>query len=567
MPWTELPPGLILIAGGVVAAALPLRLRQALMLGLPVLGFAHLLALPEGSHATAEFFGAELVGSRVDGLSLIWGYVFYIAAFLGAVFHLHVRDRMQDVAAMTYAGAAIGAVFAGDLLTLFVYWELTAVTSAFLIFANRTDESYRAGIRYLLVQIFSGVLLLGGIVLFWRETGSVGFEAMTLAGPGALLMFLGIGIKCAFPLLHNWLPDAYPRATPTGTVFLSAFTTKMAVYTLARGFPGVEELLWIGAAMAVLPLFFATIENDLRRVMAYALQVQLGFMVVGVGIGTPLALDGAAAHAFTGVIYKGLLFMALGAVLYRTGTAKASDLGGLARAMPWTMGLCLVGAASIAAAPLFAGFVSKSLILSAAGKEGYWLVWAALLAGSAGVVFNTAIRIPYAIFFARPRTAAASAPAEAPVNMRLAMLLAAVLCIALGVLPGLLYERLPFASDYQPYTASHVVTQIQLLAFSALAFVWLARSGVMQATRRSTVLEADWFYRRGLQDVWRIVIDWADETSRLLKGGMLRWVDATIAASRRLAGVGGPLARTVSTGAAVLWLTAMLGLYLLVYYA
>lgn len=566
MTWTELPPGWILIAGGLLAAVLPLRLRQLLMLGLPVAGFAQLLAVEPGNYATVGFFGVDLVGSRVDSLSLIWGYIFYIAAFIGAVFHLHVKDRMQDVAAMTYAGSAIGAVFAGDLLTLFVYWELTAVTSAFLVFASRTDESYRAGIRYLLVQILSGVLLLGGIAMHWRATGSVAFEAMTLDSAATLMMFLGIGVKCAFPLLHNWLPDAYPRATATGTVFLSAFTTKMAVYTLARGFPGVEELIWIGAIMAVFPLFWATVENDLRRVMAYSLQVQLGFMVVGVGIGTELALDGAAAHAFTGVLYKGLLFMVLGAVIYRTGSAKASDLGGLAKAMPWTAALCLIGAASISAFPLFAGYISKSLILTSAGKDGYWLVWAMLLVASAGVFFNTGIRIPHAAFFA-PARSEREPVLEAPANMIAAMLIAAVLCIGIGVAPGLLYQHLPFGSAYEPYTAGHIVTQLQLLAFSALAYAWLQRAGLLPELQRATILEFDWFYRRGLQDVWRKVIEWADETSRALKGGMLGWVGAVIDTARHLGNPQGLLARTVTPGAAVLWLTMMLGLYLLVFYA
>lgn len=548
-----------------MAAVLPLRLRQLLMLGLPVAGFAQLLAVEPGNYATVGFFGVDLVGSRVDSLSLIWGYIFYIAAFIGAVFHLHVTDRMQDVAAMTYAGSAIGAVFAGDLLTLFVYWELTAVTSAFLVFASRTDESYRAGIRYLLVQILSGVLLLGGIAMHWRSTGSVAFEAMTLDSAATLMMFLGIGVKCAFPLLHNWLPDAYPRATATGTVFLSAFTTKMAVYTLARGFPGVEELIWIGAIMAVFPLFWATVENDLRRVMAYSLQVQLGFMAVGVGIGTELALDGAAAHAFTGVLYKGLLFMVLGAVIHRTGSAKASDLGGLAKAMPWTMGLCLIGAASISAFPLFAGYISKSLILTSAGQGGYWLVWVMLLVASAGVFFNTGIRIPHAAFFA-PARSEREPVAEAPANMIAAMLIAAALCIGIGVAPGLLYQHLPFGSAYEPYTAGHIVTQLQLLAFSALTYAWLQRAGLLPELQRATILEFDWFYRRGLQDVWRKVIEWADETSRALKGGMLDWVGAVIDTARHLGNPQGLLARTVTPGAAVLWLTMMLGLYLLVFY-
>jgi multicomponent Na+:H+ antiporter subunit D len=566
MTWTELPPGLILIAGGLLAAILPWRLRQLLMLGLPVLGFLQLLMVPEGNYAQISFFGADLIGSRIDSLSLVWGYIFYIAAFIGAIFHLHVNDRMQDVAAMTYMGSAIGAVFAGDLVTLFVYWELTAVTSVFLIFARRTNESYRSGIRYLIIQIASGVLLLGGLVVQWRATGSVAFEAMTLESPGAIFIFLGFGIKCAFPFLHNWLQDSYPAATVTGTVFLSAFTTKMAIYMLARGFPGTEELIWIGAAMTAFPIFYAVIENDLRKVLAYSLNNQLGYMVVGVGIGTDLALNGAAAHAFTHILYKGLLFMSMGAVLFRVGTIKGSELGGLYKSMPWTTGFCIVGAASISAFPLFSGFISKSLIITAAAEEGYWFVWAILLFASAGVFHHSGIKIPYFAFFAWPHGPQKKVK-EAPFNMLVAMAIASVFCIGLGVFPGYLYDILPYQTNFVPYTAAHVVTQLQLLMFSALAFAWLMRTGLYPPELKSTVVDFDWMYRRGLQDVWRKVIIWADETSIALKGGMLGWVGAVIGTARHLTNPQGLLARTATPGTGVLWLTAMLGLYLLVFYA
>jgi len=565
MTWTELPPGLILIAGGLLATVLPLRLRQALMLGLPVLGFAQLVMIPEGTYATLEFFGVTLVGSRVDSLSLIWGYIFYIAAFIGAIYHLHVKDRLQDVAAMTYVGSAIGAVFAGDLLTLFVYWELTAVTSVFLIFASRTNASYRAGMRYLIVQIASGVLLLGGLVVQWQATGSIAFEAMTLESPGALFIFAGFGIKCAFPLLHNWLQDSYPQATVTGTVFLSSFTTKMAVYMLARGFPGTEELIWIGVTMTAFPIFFAVIENDLRKVLSYSLNNQLGYMVVGVGIGTEMALNGAAAHAFTHILYKGLLFMSMGAVLFRLGTIKGSELGGLYKSMPWTTGFCIVGAASISAFPLFSGFISKSLIIAASAEEGYWFVWAVLLFASAGVFHHSGIKIPYFAFFAWPHEKQKTCK-EAPFNMLLAMAIASAFCIGIGVMPGYLYDLLPYQTNFVPYTTAHVVTQLQLLMFSALAFAWLMRTGLYPPELKSTVLDTDWIYRRLLFRGWRGVVAGAGETSTALKGGLLGYVDLVIDTSRRLAGPGGPLARTVTPGASVLWLTVMLGLYLLVYY-
>jgi len=564
MMWTDLPPGLILLLGGVLAAVLPHHGRKVLMLVLPFVGFWQLIDVPNGDHAVMNLFGAELVGSRIDSLSLVWGYIFYIAALIAGIFHLHVRDRMQDVAALTYMGSALGAIFAGDLISLFIYWELTAVTSVFLIFANRTNASFRAGIRYLIVQIASGVLLLGGLIIHWRGTGSVEFGNIGLDAPGGVLIFLGFGIKAAFPLLHNWLQDSYPQATVTGTVFLSSFTTKMAIYTLARGFPGQEELIWIGAAMTAFPIFYAVIENDLRKVLAYSLNNQLGYMVVGVGIGTDLALNGAAAHAFTHILYKGLLFMSMGAVLYRVGTIKGSELGGLYKSMPWTAGFCMVGAASISAFPLFSGFISKSLIITAAAEEGYWFVWLILLFASAGVFHHSGIKIPYFAFFAWPHQAQKTCK-EAPFNMLLAMAIAAAFCIGLGVFPSYLYAILPYQTDFVPYTGSHVVTQLQLLLFSALAFAWLMRTGLYPPELRSTVLDFDWVYRRALHRVWRATVEWGTETSGALTGGMRGWVNTVIGVAGRLGSPGGLVSQTSKPGTGVLWLTAMLGLYLLVF--
>ncbi|MDF1722813.1 MAG: Na(+)/H(+) antiporter subunit D [Minwuia sp.] len=564
MMWTELPPGLILLLGGVIAAVAPHHVRKGLMLVLPFVGFWQLIDVPNGDHAVVTLFGAEMVGSRIDSLSLVWGYIFYIAALVAGIYHLHVRDRMQDVAALTYMGSAIGAVFAGDLITLFIYWELTAVTSVFLIFANRTNASFRAGIRYLIVQIASGVLLLGGLIIHWRATGSVNFGNLGLDAPGAVLIFLGFGIKAAFPLLHNWLQDSYPQATVSGTVFLSSFTTKMAIYTLARGFPGAEELIWIGATMTAFPIFYAVIENDLRKVLAYSLNNQLGYMVVGVGIGTDLALNGAAAHAFTHILYKGLLFMSMGAVLYRVGTIKGSELGGLYKSMPWTTGFCIVGAASISAFPLFSGFISKSLIITAAAEEGYWFVWLILLFASAGVFHHSGIKIPYFAFFAWPHQAQKTCR-EAPLNMLVAMGIAAFFCIGVGIFPGYLYDILPYQTDFVPYTASHVVTQLQLLLFSALAFAWLMRTGLYPPELKSTVLDFDWIYRKALHRVWRGTVEWGSETSGALTGGMRGWVNAIIGFAGRLGRPDGLIGRTSTPGTGVLWLTAMLGLYLLVF--
>ncbi|MFT5392307.1 MAG: multicomponent Na+:H+ antiporter subunit D, partial [Gammaproteobacteria bacterium] len=359
----DFPPGLLLILGGLVVPFISGRLRTVWMLGLPVLAFALLWNLPDGNHQTLEAFGVQLELLRIDSLSRIFGYIFILASFLGGIYSLHLRSPLEPASALVYAGAAVGAVCAGDLISLFIFWELTALASVFLIWSSGTQSAFRAGMRYLIIQVGSGVLLLAGLLVRWDATGSVAFDYIGLDSPGGYLILVAFGIKCAFPLLHNWLQDAYPEATPTGTVVLSAFTTKLAVYALARSYAGTDILIWIGALMTAFPIFFAVIENDLRRVLAYSLNNQLGFMVVGVGIGTELALNGTAAHAFTHILYKALLFMSMGAVLHRVGTTLGTELGGLYKTMPWTTGFCIVGAASISAFPLFSGFVSKSMIL------------------------------------------------------------------------------------------------------------------------------------------------------------------------------------------------------------
>jgi len=362
-------PGLILIIGALPVALLPHALRRVYLLVLPLIGLFVVHNLTPGTVVTYEKLGLTLELLRVDRLAMVWGYIFNIAAFLAMLFAFHERDTMQQVSALIYAGAAIAAVFAGDLVTLFVYWELTAISSVFLIWAARTERAYKTGMRYLLIQVGSGVILLAGVLLWYNDTGSIQFGHIGIETLAGKLILIAFGIKCAFPLLHNWLQDAYPEATVTGTVVLSAFTTKLAVYALARGYAGTEMLIYIGATMTAFPIFYAVIENDLRRVLAYSLNNQLGFMVVGIGIGTELSLNGTASHAFSHILYKALLFMSMGAVLYRTGTCKGSELGGLYKSMPFTTGFCIIGAASISAFPLFSGFVSKSMILLAVAED------------------------------------------------------------------------------------------------------------------------------------------------------------------------------------------------------
>jgi multicomponent Na+:H+ antiporter subunit D len=557
----EVSPALILIVGALLVPLLKGFVRSVYMLALPALAFAQLLALPYGDLGQISVLGLPLVTLRVDRLSTIFGYIFLIASFLGVLYTLYHDDVVQHVAGLVYAGSAVGAVFAGDLVTLFLYWEGTAIASVFLIWANRTERSFDAGMRYLIIQIGSGVLLLAGTLIHFHATQSIAFGKLGLVSTGTWLIFLAFGIKCAFPLLHNWLQDAYPEATPGGTVMLSAFTTKLAVYALARGYAGTEILVPIGAAMTAFPIFYAVIENDLRRVLAYSLNNQLGFMVVGIGIGSELALNGTAAHAFCHILYKALLFMSMGAVLLRAGTVKGSELGGLYKSMPWTAAFCIVGAASISAFPLFSGFVSKSLIIAAAMENGYFWTWLVLLFASAGVFHHSGIKIPYFAFFAHD---SGKRCAEAPPSMLVAMALTALLCIGIGVWPAPLYAILPSKMDFVPYTVEHVVTQMQLLMFSALAFTVLMRTGLYPPELRSTNLDTDWLYRRAGARLARGFDD-------LTAGAWTRLVSDVNGKAARLHellvthhGPTGTFGRSWPTGTMAFWTTLLLGAFLLI---
>jgi multicomponent Na+:H+ antiporter subunit D len=493
---SELPPFLLYFLVALLVSATSGLARKAILLATPIVAAAHIaLHLDAGMVSTYSLLEFELILLRVDKLSLLFAYLFCLASFLGSIFAWHVEDTKQQLAGLIYAGSALGAVFAGDLVTLFIFWELLAVSSVVFIWARGTERAVNAGLRYLIFQVLSGVLLLAGALVHYQSTGSMAFEHIGLGTLAGTLIFIAFGIKSAFPFLHGWLTDGYPEATPTGTVFLSAFTTKVAVYSLARGFAGEEILVYIGVTMACFPIFYAVIENDLRKVLSYSLINQVGFMVTGIGIGTALSLNGAVAHAFSDVIFKGLLFMTMGAVLYRVGHVNGSDLGGLYKTMPKTTALCIVGAMSISAFPLFSGFVSKSMVMTAMVQEDYDFLWLFMLFASAGVFHHAGIKIPYFAFFAHD---SGLRPQEAPVNMLVAMGLAAAVCLFIGSQPQYLYALLPWTVDYWPYDLTHVLTQLQLLFFSALAFVWLNKQGLYPPELRSTNLDAEWLYRKVL---------------------------------------------------------------------
>jgi multicomponent Na+:H+ antiporter subunit D len=497
-------PAFVLFLVAFVVALTRGRLRQIVLVTGTFLALLALAQLDPEASWSFVLLPYKLQLLHVDALSRAFGLIFTIITCIGVLYALHVTRSGEQVATLVYAGASLGVVFAGDWITLFVFWELMAVASLFVIWYGGTTRSWAAGFRYLLVHISGGSLLLFGILLYLASGGDIALQALTTTTgiPDAAfwLILLGIAINAAIPPLHAWLTDAYPEASVSGSVFLSAFTTKTAVYVLIRLFPGAEVLLWAGVVMALYGVVYAVLENDIRRLLAYHIVSQVGYMVAGVGMGTAMALNGAVAHAFSHILYKALLFMGTGAVIQATGKRKLTELGGIGHSMPLVVILYMIGAFSISGVPLFNGFISKSMVISAAAEAHLPVAEILLTLASVGTFLHTGLKLPYFTFFGPKR---GLQPRPVPGNMVLAMGIGALLCTGLGVFPGWLYARLPFTVEYHPYTVDHVVSALQLLLGTGLGF-WLLLD---KLGGESTVsIDTDWMYRKPLVPVLNALI-------------------------------------------------------------
>ena len=484
-------PGLILILGGILAGISPGLLRRVIMILAPSLALVSLVNLEHGTIWAIPFINnLDLILLKVDKLSWVFALIFILVTLIANTFALHNKKGAEATASNLYAGGALGVVFAGDWLTFILFWELLAVASVFLIWLQGTAQSRAAGFRYLLVHFLGGNLLLAGIFLK-ISAGEPLVNVLTGTNDLAYWLILsGVAINAAIPPLHAWSTDAYPEGTITGSVYLSSFTTKVAVYALIRIFPGAEILLWAGVIMALYGVIYAILENDIRRLLSYHIVSQVGFMVAGVGIGSQLALNGATAHAYSHILYKSLLFMSAGAVIYATGKRKLTELGGLAKKMPLVAFLFGVAAFSISGAPLTNGFISKSMTISAAAYEGLPVAELLLYLASIGTFLSIALKLNYFMFFGPERDIE---PVKVPTNMLVAMSAGAFFCILYGVAPSLLYNILPFEATYVPYTVDHVISQSQLMVATFMAF-WILIPKL--ATKPKMSLDTDWFYRK-----------------------------------------------------------------------
>lgn len=546
------PPALIMILGAILIGVSRPSLRPAIALFTPLLTLYAIWQVPDGIQLSAQFLGYEVQVVEGSPVRRLFATVFALMAFGGALFALNQAKWWEMSAAMAYAAGAIGVSFAGDLIVMFVFWEFMALFSTVVVWCGGTEASRRAGIRYAIMHLVGGIVLKIGIEGLMIQTGSVEIQALTLDGFATWMIFIGVLINAAAPPISAWLPDAYPEASPTGAVFLSAFTTKTAVLALILLFPGTQLLIWIGLWMIFYGIIYALLENDMRRILAYSIVNQVGFMVVGVGIGTEMALNGASAHAFTHIIYKALLFMSAGAVLYQTGKRKCSELGGLYQSMPLTAVCGIIGALAISSFPFTSGFISKSMITTGAAGEHLAFVYFMLVAASAGVFLHAGIKFPWFVFFQKD---SGMRPKDPPLNMRLAMVLFAFGCIFLGVFPNVLYGLLPYPVDYLPYTADHLVTQFQLLLFAGLAFF------VMLPMMKRTLtisLDTDWLWRVLAVRIFVTVERFLAAARDGFEAGFVRVGKRLYDSLMRHHGTDGVLARAWPTGSMLLWVALLL---------
>ncbi|MGF1605321.1 MAG: Na(+)/H(+) antiporter subunit D [Rhodothalassiaceae bacterium] len=553
-----IPPAVWLFVGAVLVAVTRGPLRGGLGILFPLIALWASWQVEDAVMVSVFYLdqGLELVqGSPVRRL---FATIFTLMAATGVLFGYKTAKGTELAAALAYAGGAVGICFSGDLLTLFLFWELMAIFSTVVIWYGGTDSAKAAGLRYAMVHFLGGIFLMVGIAGIYVTTGSLDVRAFSADGFPAWAMLIGVLVNTAAPPFSAWLSDAYPEASPSGTVFLSAFTTKSAVLTLILLFPGESVLTVVGLVMVFYGIIYALLENDARRILAYSIVNQVGFMVTAVGIGTETALNGAAAHAFAHIIYKALLLMSAGAVLYRTGKRRCTDLGGLFRTMPIACICGIIGALAISSFPLTSGYTTKTLISVAAEEEHLALVWYLLAAASAGVFLHAGIKFPWYVFFQKD---SGLRPADAPWNMSAAMIFFAFLCVFLGVYPEPLWALLPYPIEFHPYAGYKLVFYLQLLLFSGLAFFlllpWMKRT-------LTITLDTDWIYRVAIVGVARSLKRGWSAVDPFGRGW--RVVQAIGDFITRHAEGGGALTRTWAIGTTALWILGLLTLYMVIQY-
>ena len=398
---------------------------------------------------------------RLDELSVLMLMVVNVIGLAVAIYSVDYMRRFT--ASSHFYGLFLlmvtgmnGVILAGDLFNLYVFLEVAAVASYSLVAFGCAHEELEASFKYIVLGSLSSALILIGVALVYGITGTLnmahvagrlaetGMDAPLLLAFG--LFIVGFSFKAALVPFHAWLPDAHPSAPAPVSAMLSGVLIKaIGIYVLARlafNVFGVadnvlELLRWLGIVSMIAGGLLAAGQTDIKRLFAYSSISQVGFMVLGLGLATPLGLVGALYHLVNHAVFKSLLFLNAGAVEYATGTRDLDRLGGLNRAMPVTGATSMIGSMSIAGIPPFNGFWSKLIIVLACIEAGYYgFATVAILVSIVTLAYQ--LKVQRKAFFADLPAAFRGLKRE-PAMMSLAMILLAAGCVALSfaVLSGL----------------------------------------------------------------------------------------------------------------------------------
>ncbi|OEF97866.1 proton-conducting transporter transmembrane domain-containing protein [Desulfuribacillus alkaliarsenatis] len=517
MMFTDIHPSVLLLLFGALLLFVPARFIASVKLAAALFIFAVVFYLPQDISRTVTFINQlELQVLYVDWSRWVFAVILMAMFFIAQLYGFNQRKRGEVIASFFYGAGAIGCVFAGDWITLLFFWELMAVSSTFLVWYGGSKRSTGAGIRYLIYHFFGGNLLLFGVLLKVYQ-GNLGIEVLTGSIDLAFwLIFLGFAVNAAIPPLHTWLTDAYPETSISGILFMNIFTTKVAVFMIMQVFPGQGFLIYLGVFMAIYGVLYAILENKIRKLLSYHIVSQVGLMIAAIGIGTELAINGAFALAIGNILFKSLLFMSCGVIIYSTNRWKLTDLGGLYRKMPVNTLMFMIGALAISGLPFLNGYVSKALV-GAAASEYHRFVAIAIYVASVGTALSIPLKLGYYGFvyksdadyqwkYKHERELVANVPYK-----YITMIALALACIVFGVLPQSLFQLMPYVVDYTPYTMTKVIEELFFLIGIAAVFVLLLPRLTPKAVMN---LDFDWFLRVSLK---RLLLRLADSIQLLGK--------------------------------------------------
>ena len=513
-----LHPGLIMMAFGILIFIMPQKAKGPLSIIAAVCAAAAGLTLSRSANLTyhiTDDFSVELL--KVDNLSMAFLFAFCIISIILSIYSYRLTDKGEAAIATMYAGSAMSVVLAGDCISFIVFWEASAIASTFLIYARHTRESSRAAFRYMLIHALGGNTLLVGLLLNVYHNG---MAIRNLAqGPhdaSFWLILIGLGINAAIPPMNSWLTDAYSVASMSGTAYLGSFTTKAAIYALIRFMAGTEMLIWVGCFMAIYAACMAIMENDIGRLLCYHIVSQLGMMVASLGTGSTMGIDGASAHAVANIMFKGVLLMCTGSIVYCTGKRKITELGGLWRKMPVTSTCFLIASLAIAGMPFSSGFASKGLIMESLAQGGYRIPALFITAAGVGTLLSITLKINWFVFFG-PSDLDVKQVRTRSISMDLAMITGTAVSVIFGLIPRTLYRFTQYQTSYDPFTMAHVMEYVAIFVGGSVPFFLYLKK--MKPHDEFTI-DFDWFYRKPLKALFNCISvalnavgDWCDRHS------------------------------------------------------